>query len=396
MHITIFPHFTRKKDRAATLVLILLLLSSLLPAQRKMGVSVHISLKVDTTKVRIYDHHVPDENKNIKTLVLKMRYGDSDILNPQDAKELQGGGCNILSVDVVYTDYLQKDEQDRLNRKRITELYFLCPDVFTQSMAQWKYVEQLGYKNEMEARKLLHGIVIKYIKIPPYKPVSPAAMFKDLKIKEPADSSFFKAFRKVIKHKEELICVDMTGSMSPYYFQVFAWLNMKSSRTPLNFSFFNDGDQTPDHEKRTGNVGGIYMFRTNSIDTVTKYAYDCITNGSGGDTPENNIESVIKGVKKYPETKEIVMLVDNWADMRDYSLLSEVNLPVRVIVCGTDLYGIKSPVNPQYLDLARKTGGSLHTMEEDLMDLAKKKDGDEVTIEGIKYVIRSGKFYKKV
>jgi hypothetical protein len=81
--------------------------------------------------------------------------------------------------------------------------------------------------------------------------------------------------------------------------------------------------------------------------------------------------------------------------MRDYSMLAEVKQPVKVIVCGTDYYGLKTPVNTQYLDLARKTRGSIHTIEEDIEDLADKKDGEEIVIGGNKYLIRGGKFYRK-
>jgi hypothetical protein len=362
---------------------------------KKMTVAINISLRVDTTKVRLYQQNVPDENVNIKTLVLKMKYGDSEILNPKDAKELEEGGCNIISVDVVYTNYRKQDFQDNLNRKRIAELYFLLPDVFTQTMTQWKYVEQLGYTTEEDAKKLFHGIVVKYVKFATYKPSSLSSMFGDLNDKTLADTMLYKVFNKYIKFKEELISIDLTGSMSPYYFQVFAWLKLKKNTTPLNFSFFNDGDSTPDYLKRMGNVGGVYLFRSNSIDTITSYAYNCISNGSGGDTPENNIESILKGVKKFPTTKEVIMLVDNWADMRDYNMIYEVKTPVRVIVCGTDFYGFTVPVNPQYLDLARRTGGSIHTIEEDILDLAKKKEGEEISVGGTKFVIRGGRFVRK-
>lgn len=327
----------RKSYKLIFIFIIFTSLSTIGFAQnKKMPVSVNINLKVDTTKIRVYDPNTPSEDEMIKTVVLKMKYGDSEILNPKDAKELEEGGCNIVSVDIVYTDYKKQDFQDKLNRKRITELYFLCPDIFTQTMTQWRYVEQLGYAREEDARKLFHGIVIRYIKIPVYKPISLTAMFSDLKTTQLQDTTLFKIFDKHIKFKEELICTDLTGSMSPYYFQLFVWLSLKNNTTPLNFSFFNDGDITPDYFKKTGNVGGIYLVKSNSIDTITKYAYDCITNGSGGDTPENNIESIIKGVKQFPKTKEIVMIADNWADMRDYSLISDIKLPVRVIICGTN------------------------------------------------------------
>lgn len=360
-----------------------------------MAVSMHFNVKVDTSKVRIYNFPAKDRHDAVKTVILKMHYGDSEILNPESAKVLNETGCNIISIEVVYTDYKKQDIQDLINRKRLMELYFIAPNAFTQSMTQWKYVEQLGYASEDDARKLFHGLVIKYIKIPVYSPVSVKSMLAEVRSPNPHDTSYFTVLRRNIKFRDELVCVDLTGSMSPYYIQVFQWLYMNNSSKQLNFAFFNDGDSLPDHLKRVGDVGGVYLFKTNSIDTLTKHAYRCISGGYGGDAPENNIESIIKGVKKIPECKEIVMLVDNWADMRDYSLMAEVKLPVRVIICGTNYQGVKSPVNPQYLDLAKKTGGSVYTMEEDLADLAKKKEGEEITVEGMSYVIRGGRFIRK-
>ncbi|MCC6372327.1 MAG: hypothetical protein IT236_15090 [Bacteroidia bacterium] len=362
---------------------------------RKMPVTVHFSLRVDTTKERVYHLHPKDENEAIKTVALKMKYGDSEIMNPEAASVLREVGCNIISVEVVYTDYQKQDVQDLLNRKRLTELFFLCPEVFTQSLTQWKYVEQLGYATEDDAKKLFHGIVIKYLKVPAYTPATAATLLGDIKNPRSRDTSFHHVFRKHIKFRDELVAVDFTGSMSPYYMQLLQWLYMNNNTRKLGFSFFNDGDSTADHLKRMGNVGGVYLFKTNAVDTIAKHAYRCMAGGFGGDTPENNIEALLKGVKQYPECKEVVMLVDNWADMRDYSMMAEVKLPVKVIVCGTNCYGIKSPVNPQYLELARKTGGSISTMEEELEDLGKRREGDEVSLEGVTYVIRSGKFMRK-
>jgi hypothetical protein len=373
-----------------------MLFNSEVNAQTKpMRVSIKVNLKVDTTKVRLYDKIEIEENENIKTIVLKMRYGSSEILNPKAAKVLEKGGCKVLSVDIVYTDYNNNDVQNTLNKKRLMELYFLSPDIFNQKLVKWKYIEQLGYSTEEVARGLFHGIVIKYVKVPVYKPTSLEEMFGNLKVEKLGDTSLFKLFEKHVKFDEELICADLTGSMSPYYFQVFAWLNLKHNPKKLNYSFFNDGDNTPDYLKKRGRVGGIYLCKTSSVDTMTSLAYNCIVNGNGGDSPENNIESILKGVKEYPETKEIIMLADNWANMRDYSLISRVKIPVKVIVCGTNLYGIKTPVNSEYLDLARRTGGSVHTIEEDILDLAKKKEGDVITVGGVKYQIRGGRFIKR-
>lgn len=362
---------------------------------KKMNVSFSINLKVDTSRVRVYNPYTAPTHSEIKTVILKTGFGDSDIINAKDAKVLDEVGCNIISIDLVYTDYHKDASQDLLNKKRLMQLYFVNPDIFNQSLVQWKYVEQLGFKDEADARNLFHGFVIKYFKVPKYEATTLKLKLGEIKSKTPDDTAMFKALTNSFNSSDELVCVDLTGSMTPYYLQVFSWLHLKKSGSTIRYSFFNDGDNMADHLKRTGNVGGIYLFGTNSIDTVTKYAYECIVSGSGGDSPENNIESVLKAIKKYPDVKSVVMVVDNWANMRDYSLMNQLKIPVKVIVCGTRYYGMKSPVNTQYLDLARNTGGAVYTMEEDLHDLAKKKEGDEITIDGSTYVIRSGRFVPK-
>ncbi len=365
-------------------------------AQKKMPVSLHISLKVDTVKLRKYA--VPKTNKKdeIKTIVLRMNYGEAAILNQEDASELIDGSGNVLSVDIIYTDFHKQDVQDKLNRKRLVELYFMAPDIFSQSLTEWKYVEQLGYYSEDDARKLFHGIVIRYMKVKPYAPPSVASIREDLIKSPPKDSTVTRVFNKYPAWKKDLIVADFTGSMSPYYFQVFAWFALKKIEHPTAFSFFNDGDNTPDHLKRIGSTGGINLFSSGNVDSIITHAFETISKGSGGDCPENNVEAIVKAIKKYPDTKEVILIADNWADMRDYSMISEIKKPVHVLLCGTTYAGISSPLNTQYLDLAKQTGGTVHTIDEDIVDLVKMNEGSDIKIGKILYSIRGGRFIKKM
>jgi len=81
---------------------------------------------------------------------------------------------------------------------------------------------------------------------------------------------------------------------------------------------------------------------------------------------------------------------DNLADMRDYELITEITKPVRILLCGAK-YG----VNPQYLNLARETGGSVHTLRHDLKNLVEKSEGDTFTFMKKKYIILDGKIVEK-
>ncbi len=199
-----------------------------------------------------------------------------------------------------------------------------------------------------------------------------------------SDSTVTAIFRRNKQWTEMLVVSDITGSMSPYTAQLLAWykLNTMNGRVK-NFVFFNDGDMKPDNEKVAGSTGGIYGIVASQFDSVVSEAIYAMMRGGGGDTPENNVEALEYGLTNYGDAKEVVMIADNWATPRDLAFAEEINRPVRIIVCGA-AFGM----NVAYLDLARKTGGSVHTMEQDLTDLGKMHAGETVSIGKFKYVLR--------
>lgn len=109
--------------------------------------------------------------------------------------------------------------------------------------------------------------------------------------------------------------------------------------------------------------------------------------GNGGDIQENNIEAIIDGMNTNPNCKEIVLIADNYANMRDYTMIKNIKKPVRVIICGN-----YNGINTQYLDLARATKGSIHTIENDLLNLMNINEGQQIDIGKYTYTISEGKF----
>ena len=95
--------------------------------------------------------------------------------------------------------------------------------------------------------------------------------------------------------------------------------------------------------------------------------------GSGGDIPENNIEAMLKAAQEYPDFQEMILIADNNACIRDYIISDSIRWPLRIILCGT-----KNGINPMYLNLALKTKGSIHTIEEDIYSLKNHGIGDPV------------------
>ncbi len=190
------------------------------------------------------------------------------------------------------------------------------------------------------------------------------------------------------KWVDKLIVCDLTGSMTPYAGQLSAWyqMNWKLEKN-LQFVFFNDGDMKRDSDKKIGSTGGIYYQPATDLGSLVSLMSLVQSHGSGGDCPENNIEALLEGVKKAKPFKEIVMIADNYAPVKDIELLKDFSKPVHSIVCGSSGF-----IHPDYLRIAWKTKGSVHTMEEDITKIASMLEGESISIRGITYKIMGGEF----
>lgn len=189
--------------------------------------------------------------------------------------------------------------------------------------------------------------------------------------------------------KNKLIVVDVTGSMTPYLCQYLLWLNLNfNPRENQNYVFFNDGnDNKGFNKKKVGETGGLYFsMNSNGYSSIEKTIITAMINGNGGDRPENNLEALMVGENKFKTSNEVILIADNNASPRDLILAKKLKKPVHIILCGVR----SSKINVDYLNLARKTKGSVHTIENDLTDLVTKKEGDTFTFLGEPYVIKDG------
>jgi len=99
-------------------------------------------------------------------------------------------------------------------------------------------------------------------------------------------------------------------------------------------------------------------------------------NGNGGDIPENDVEAILAGIAQCPSCKNIIHIADNKAIPRDVILANRVTKPVKIITCQVDNTG----VHPDLLNLADKMGGSLHTLDEDIVNLSGIAIGESFNI----------------
>lgn len=197
-------------------------------------------------------------------------------------------------------------------------------------------------------------------------------------------------YRNRMAWSHKTIVTDMTCSMSPYIDQVLLWHALQLVQGEANrYVFFNDGDGKTQEQKIAGQTGGFHYTEKPDMQQLLKTMQETTSFGCSGDGPENDLEALLEGVKKRSGVDELVLIADNYSDVRDIELLTRLRVPVHIILCGTE-FGI----NEDYLEIAFKTGGSIHTIEQDIRDLTRMADGETIIIGLHQYRVCRGKFIK--
>jgi len=190
-------------------------------------------------------------------------------------------------------------------------------------------------------------------------------------------------------HNKLIVC-DLTGSMNPYFGDLVKWYSNEIKKDKnLQFVFFNDGDDIDDEMKVIGKTGGIYYSDKPSLKSIIDLMAKVQYAGDGGDGAENNIEAIIEGAKQARAFNSLIMIADNNAPVKDMVLLDKVNKPVHIILCGVDDW-----VEEDYLTIAYRTKGSIHTMDEDFNNIGRTRSGGRITINGIEYLLMSNRFVR--
>ncbi|XOV68167.1 MAG: leucine-rich repeat domain-containing protein [Fluviicola sp.] len=171
--------------------------------------------------------------------------------------------------------------------------------------------------------------------------------------------------------KKKIVVNDWTGSMYGYGSQVILWhlMNLETSGIST-ITLFNDGDKKRTKQKKIGKTKGIYTEDASNPSQILALFDKVMRKGGGGDGPENDIEAILTAIKNAPDA-EVILIADNSACVRDISLAHRIGRPVRIILCG---YNPEEGVNPDYVYLAKITGGGIYTLEDDLEQLNAEVD----------------------
>ncbi|UZR93865.1 hypothetical protein [Chondrinema litorale] len=367
-----------------------------------------------------------DSNRN--AAVLEMAYAEHKIKNPESWQQVAQNN-KVLEVDLIFTKYPRhkKDwitDYDYLLNKRIDNLMNLIPCLKENKDIKWNIVLQNKCVKENEAQDMFHGAVVRYEPLAVVNDTNPTKEVKeedtiDISKIDPKieidlnsekvvcdgekyrymnfydvvqmingkldlnDSLIFHVLNRNPQWENMLVVNDWTASMYVYGTQAVMWQKEKMNSGKIgHFVFFNDGNKKKNDKKEPGKTGGIYSVEANNMDKLLKTMRKVMKNGQGGDREENDIEAVEFASHKFKDAREIILIADNKSEVRDINLLYKIKKPVRIIVCGNSQ---KTPIREDYLKLALKTNGSIHTINEDHINLDMLSEGESLFIEEVQY-----------
>lgn len=325
------------------------------------------------------------DNLSANQFFIKMPYSGNQFLTFLRAGSFRSS--KLERIDLVYTAFPTDNEmkQRRLNKSRIQSLARRLPESVELASQDWGMIVQTACPTEAEARQLLHGFLLTFSQpddLPDFTTI------KKLESLTEGDSTVLNTLSRNKDWKKMLVVTDLTGSMSPYTAQLLLWFKLaQNTGRVTHLVFFNDGDGKSDSLKVLGKTGGVYDIRPKSFEEIAALANRVVEKGTGGDEPENNVEALLYGLNVCPECEEVIMISDNWATPRDLALLKKIDKPIRIILCGTE-----QGVNVDYLNIARDTGGSVHTIKEDIENLLNLNEGQDIKIGNETFIIKNGKF----
>jgi hypothetical protein len=144
------------------------------------------------------------------------------------------------------------------------------------------------------------------------------------------------------------------------------------STVPLNASRIIDGDYKP-----------IQIPSFNHIDSVVMRFKSYST--------DNCVQALIRMQDSGDSNAELILVSNYFSKVYGLELVTNIKKPVRIVLGSVNiLHGI----HPDYLWLAYKTGGSIHTIEDDVWNISSTPQGGIITIGGHSYKLLHNRFFE--
>lgn len=366
-----------------------MLLAWILLSSCHLFAQVNVRMKVRITDTLVIDKFEP-RTDFFAYQFLEMNPGGFRITNEKMAERLKSE--TIVGVDLVYSDYPEGEDFTALNERRLIELFGALPQAFNRPVVSWRVVKQTGVKKTGNIHNYFHGFAIYYREMPSF--YAENKLIEQIVNGEvaPGDSNILKIFERNGKWKDMLVVCDVTGSMSPYTAQILLWIKANQKlRNMKDIVFFNDDEEKSTNQVQTEDQTGLWSVSSGDYKKVMNVAVEAMQKGNH---IENNLEAVCSAIKKFPDGQgKVIMIADNWEEPCDQELVNYLiaqKIPLRIILCG-----VNASINTYYFDLARATGGSLHTIESDFENLASLKPGTKLKIGDLEVILTPTGFIQK-
>lgn len=181
------------------------------------------------------------------------------------------------------------------------------------------------------------------------------------------------------------LVMDVTGSMTDHVASMMRWIGThEDSLNFTSFTFFNDGDGKPTRKKKIGSTEGIYT--TFNLESMSNLVTETMRRGGGGERPESDIEALIHAQAKDTFCTAILLIADNYSEVRDISLLPNIKKPVNLLMCS-----LKDALRPDYLLIAKNTGGYL-IYNGERIELKYLKVGGVIPVGNYQYIYTGSSF----
>ncbi|MGB0861777.1 MAG: hypothetical protein ACPG19_01990 [Saprospiraceae bacterium] len=296
---------------------------------------------------------------------------------------------NVSNIDYQYFGSKAIEEREKERERALAErdsLYKIREAAMIKSTASWGENAPLLYTGS-RTKALLDEKVEKIR----------GELEKDDTYFEKVGYSFCATMHRMNKTGDwlrTLIVTDLTGSMTPYMNQVLVWHSLNAIDNEDNqYLFFNDGRVRYRNGARISGGGGLFFTDNNEIGNVINTMNQTKNNYHGGDGPENDIEALMTAMELGEGYGTVILIADNYSAIKDKRKMSDLislGMPIKIILAGNSSF-----IHEDYLELAYRTRGSIHTLHEDVSNLMDLKDGRSIRIGGEYYRVNRGRFLKE-
>ncbi|MFD1144304.1 hypothetical protein ACFQ4C_24470 [Larkinella insperata] len=169
------------------------------------------------------------------------------------------------------------------------------------------------------------------------------------------------------KWPNAVVVCDFTTSMTPYSTQLYAWLKRNAQHSAIKGTvLFTDCDSLGRETRPGGPAGQLFVTTepdpARALPTFLAAYRNTLRNANEA---ENDVEALLFAQKRFPNADHLILIADIDNPVKDLALLDQVTKPVHVILCGRD-WDSTQAFHPDFYTIARRTNGSLHTLEDDL------------------------------